>query len=91
MYFIVFAVLRYLVLIKTGAVSGGSGNGGVCSISLSGTKGDTGQQLLTRSLTSPADSMKEGHLDVYMLEAVSVGEITDIRLCFEGKGRGKLF
>ncbi|XP_012939779.1 lipoxygenase homology domain-containing protein 1 isoform X2 [Aplysia californica] len=82
-------VMRYLVLIQTGRLPNSGAHGGVSSICLTGTNGDSGQQLLTRPLASASENMKEGILDVYMLEAVSVGEITSVRLGFEGKGRAK--
>lgn len=33
--------------------------------------------------------MVSGKLDVYMLEAVSVGTLQSLRLVFEGKGKGQ--
>ncbi|GFN93248.1 lipoxygenase-like protein domain-containing protein 1, partial [Plakobranchus ocellatus] len=82
-------VLRYIILIQTGRKANSGANGGICSINLIGSQGDTGQQLLQRPLVTSADSMKEGILDVYMLEAVSVGALHSVRLGFEGRGRAK--
>ncbi|KAK3777632.1 hypothetical protein RRG08_021747 [Elysia crispata] len=82
-------VLRYIILIQTGRKANSGANGGICSVNLIGSHGDTGQQLLQRPLVRSMDAMKEGALDVYMIEAVSVGTLHSIRLGFEGRGRAK--
>ncbi|XP_059163011.1 lipoxygenase homology domain-containing protein 1-like [Physella acuta] len=78
-------LLRYIVMIQTGKKSNSGAHGGVCSINLIGSQGDTGQQVLSRSLITSTDTMKDGILDVYMLEAVCVGQIRNVRLAFDGK------
>ena len=82
------SVLRYIILIQTGRQANSGANGGICSLNLIGSQGDTGQQLLQRPLVTSADAMKEGVLDIYRIEAVSVGTLRSVRLGFEGRGRG---
>ncbi|GFR86805.1 lipoxygenase homology domain-containing protein 1-like isoform X1 [Elysia marginata] len=82
-------MLRYIILIQTGRKPNSGANGGISSVNLIGSQGDTGQQLLQRPLVTSADAMKDGILDAYVLEAVSVGALQSVRLGFEGRGRGK--
>ena len=83
------AVLRYLIAVQTGRQRSAGASEGWISVNLIGRNGDTGQQLLQRPLSNPADKMVSGKLDVYMLEAVSVGTLQSLRLVFEGKGKGQ--
>ena len=83
-------MLRYLVMVQTGEVSDAGAQGGVTSVCLMGSKGNTGQQLLTRHLTPSTECMSRGSLDVYVMEAVSVGQINCVRLGFEGRGKGEV-
>ena len=83
------AVLRYLIAVQTGRQRSAGASEGWISVNLIGRNGDTGQQLLQRPLSNPADKMVSGKLDVYMLEAVSVGTLQNLRLVFEGKGKGQ--
>ncbi|CAL1540914.1 unnamed protein product [Lymnaea stagnalis] len=82
-------VLRYILLVKTGRQPNSGAHGGMCSINLIGSQGDTGQQLLSRPLNTLNDQMKDGIVDVYMLEAVCLGQLRNITLAFDGQGKAK--
>ncbi|XP_070194990.1 lipoxygenase homology domain-containing protein 1-like isoform X2 [Littorina saxatilis] len=82
-------VLRYIIAVQTGKQPSAGASDGWISVNLIGRNGDTGQQLLQRPLSSPSDKMTAGKLDVYMLEAVSVGTLQGLRLVFEGKGKAQ--
>ncbi|KAI8774235.1 lipoxygenasey domain-containing protein 1 [Biomphalaria glabrata] len=82
-------LLRYIILIQTGRHPNSGAHGGLCSINLIGSQGDTGQQILSRSLNTSTDQMKDSILDVYVMEAVCVGQLRNVRLGFDGRGLAK--
>ncbi|CAG5116254.1 unnamed protein product, partial [Candidula unifasciata] len=82
-------LLRYIIIVQTGRKPNSGAHGGVCTINIMGSQGVTGQQKLSHPLGTSADCMKDGMLDVYMLEAVCVGEIRNLKIGFDGKGRVK--
>lgn len=82
-------VLRYIIIVQTGRKPNSGAHGGMCTINIIGSQGVTGQQKLSHPLGTSADCMKDGMLDVYMLEAICVGEVRKLRLRFDGRGKGK--
>lgn len=85
----VFTVLRYMIMVQTGRQKSAGASGGNISVTLIGSNGDTGQQTLQCTVSNPADRMMSGKIDVYMLEAVSVGTLKSLRLVFHGNNRGE--
>ncbi|KAH9523747.1 hypothetical protein Btru_040820 [Bulinus truncatus] len=82
-------LLRYIILVQTGRHPNSGAHGGLCSVNLIGSQGDTGQQILLHSLNTSSDQMKDGILDVYMMEAVFVGQLRSIKVGFDGRGIAK--
>ncbi|XP_078677295.1 uncharacterized protein LOC144913960 isoform X2 [Branchiostoma floridae x Branchiostoma belcheri] len=71
-------VLQYYIMVHTGDVEGAetAGNVYVC---IYGSKGDTGKRHLHKSLTNAVPFLRK-QVDVFMLEAVSVGDIEVLKI-----------
>ncbi|XP_048249875.1 lipoxygenase homology domain-containing protein 1-like isoform X2 [Haliotis rufescens] len=79
--------LQYVVMIQTGRGRGDGCPGAQVAVNLHGIHGNTGLRPLTGSLNGVNSMWKDGHLDVFVVPAVSVGKLQQVQLKFTGKGR----
>ncbi|XP_078590366.1 lipoxygenase homology domain-containing protein 1-like isoform X4 [Branchiostoma floridae x Branchiostoma japonicum] len=71
-------VLQYYVMVHTGDMEGAETAGNVY-LCIYGNKGDTGKRQLHKSLTNSVPFLRK-QVDVFMLEAVSVGDIEVLKV-----------
>ncbi|XP_066274370.1 lipoxygenase homology domain-containing protein 1-like isoform X2 [Branchiostoma lanceolatum] len=71
-------VLQYYVMVHTGDVEGAETAGNVY-LCIYGNKGDTGKRQLHKSLTNAIPFLRK-QVDVFMFEAVSVGDIEVLKV-----------
>ncbi|XP_046584646.1 LOW QUALITY PROTEIN: lipoxygenase homology domain-containing protein 1-like [Haliotis rubra] len=79
--------LQYVVMIQTGRGRGDGCPGAQVAVNLYGVHGNTGLRPLTGSLNGVTSMWNDGHLDVFVVSAVSVGKLQQVQLKFTGKGR----
>lgn len=81
-----FSVVVYTIEVYTGT-DPGSDTEAVVSLQLIGQRGDSGKRVLYHS-HSQETPFQAGQMDVYKLEAVTLGEVTQVWVGHNGKGRG---
>ncbi|KAK2179893.1 hypothetical protein NP493_465g00008 [Ridgeia piscesae] len=81
-----FNLVKYQVLVHTGELTGADTDANVYVV-LYGERGDTGRRRLVYS-DNPIN-FREGQVDVFEVEAVSLGRVTKCIVSHDGEGRGE--
>ncbi|XP_069127319.1 uncharacterized protein [Argopecten irradians] len=82
---------QYVVEIQTGNYPEVSVAQGNAFLTLTGSDGDTGKRPLDTPFFNSSQLWRPGQVDVFIIEAVSVGKIQTLQLQFEGKGKDKVW
>ncbi len=82
------SVIKYRVEIHTGKEPGAEPDPDArCYIQMFGTRGDSGKRWLYQSLNND-EMFKEGQMDEFEIEAVSLDEIEEVLLGHDASGAG---
>lgn len=76
------SVCHYVILVQTALTSDPAASEGQVSINIQGEYGDTGERKL-----SGKSPWKPGEEASFIIESVSLGALTKIKLQFEGQGK----
>lgn len=76
------SVCQYVILVQTALTSDPAASEGQVSINIQGEYGDTGERKL-----SGKSPWKPGEEASFIIESVSLGALTKIKLQFEGQGK----
>lgn len=76
------SVCQYVILVQTALTSDPAASEGQVSINIQGEYGDTGERKL-----SGKSPWKPGEEASFIIELVSLGALTKIKLQFEGQGK----
>jgi hypothetical protein len=81
--------MRYVIAVHTGTEKDAGTIHGTVSVSLHGAEGDTDVRALRSSLSQNSSLWRSGQEDVFVVEAVSVGQLEKIQLTYDANGRGR--
>ncbi|XP_021373395.1 lipoxygenase homology domain-containing protein 1-like isoform X2 [Mizuhopecten yessoensis] len=82
---------QYVIEIQTGNYPEVSVAQGKAFLTLTGSDGDTGKRPLDKPFFNSSQLWRPGQVDVFIIEAVSVGKMQTLQLQFEGKGKDKVW
>ena len=75
------------VTVVTGSKSGAGTDANV-TLTIYGTRGDSGAQALKNSETFPNNPFEKGHADVFTLKPLAIGDVTKIKIGHDNKNGG---
>jgi lipoxygenase homology domain-containing protein 1 len=78
------ATTTYVVSVTTGSVRGAGTDANV-TLTLFGVKGDSGP-LVLRDSRSFKNKFEQGHTDIFLLEAMDIGDVKKVRLAHDNSG-----
>lgn len=81
-------MLRYIIAVTTGSYKDAGTDYGNISINVIGVDGDTGLRELNGAISKNRLPWQPGQMDIYVVEAVSVGKVKKIELNFNSTGQG---
>ncbi|XP_060083246.1 lipoxygenase homology domain-containing protein 1-like [Ylistrum balloti] len=82
---------QYVIEIQTGNYPEVSVTQGKAFLTLTGSDGNTGKRPLDTPFFNSSQLWRPGQVDVFIIEAVSVGKLQTLQLQFEGKGKDKVW
>jgi len=80
-----------VVAVTTGAYKDAGIDNGIVSINLIGVNGDTGVRELNGAISKNVSLWQPGQMDIFILEAVSVGKLKKVEVTCTTSAQGEIF